>query len=257
MNEPVAILLPHYNMPERADHLYEWVEANVRWPHHWVIVDDGSDMVMPSDHTTIRLRRRQEFIGATMVGLAYIKALEVSEGLRFGAYWMLTTSIRFPDPSAYGGQDILEGLMTAMRSDAQCVGVHPSLIPPVDGLAWTCMLQRGGGQPRRVWGIDNTASLVDASWWDAGDWLDPRLQIGWGLMLDACYQGRRDGRTFYVHDGFPIHKDQGNAEKMGRRGDRERRCALGGQQMHAVLTPKYGPDFCERLGRSFTTPEMF
>jgi hypothetical protein len=256
MSNRVAIVLSSYNMTERVDHLYEWVEANVKWPHDWVIVDSGSDLVMPSEHTTLRMRKTQEMMTAFRLGQVYAEGMEATNGEDYRAFWFLTSSVRFPAPETYP-QDILEGLMLDLLNTPGAVGVHPALYNPVPGLAWTCLLQQPGNTLRRVWGIEITAMLVDAAWWKSGDWVNPKLRIGWGLMMDACYQARREGLGFYVDDAFPMHKDQGLVEKMGRRGSRADRDSEGSRTMQAVLEAKYGSDYLTMLGRDYTQPEWF
>jgi hypothetical protein len=147
--------------------------------------------------------------------------------------------------------------MSLLLSDDKIAAVHPALYNPNPGLAWIWMAQHPGESPRRVCGVDLTATLVRASWWKSGchEWMNPMLRVGWGLMMTACYEGRKQGMSFYVHDGFPMFKEQGLVEYLGRRQDRRLRDGEGASRMHKVLEAKYGPEFLHFMMLENSRPE--
>ena len=56
-------------MPERTDALCEHIREYVSWPYSLIVVDNGSDLVAPSQYTTLRLDTNIQTTGGWLAGL--------------------------------------------------------------------------------------------------------------------------------------------------------------------------------------------
>ena len=118
----VAIIITNYNMPERTDALCAHIRERVLWPYSLIVVDNGSDLVPPSQYTTLKLDTNIQTTGGWLAGLEEADRLAALAGEGFLAYWFLITSAAFT-----GYADPLTPLVWALLRDENAVGVHPAL----------------------------------------------------------------------------------------------------------------------------------
>jgi len=249
--EPVAIIITNYNMPERTDALCEHINKYVEWPHSLIVVDNGSDLIAPSQYTTIYLDNNIQTTGGLLAGLEYADNLSVKRGVEYSAYWFLITSAAF-----IGASDPLTPLMWAMIHDDNMVGIHPALTPD-STTAWQHLIKRDGGGLRQTWMIDNIASLYRAAWLDSIGRFDRELVYAWGIDLETCWKARRDGRGLYICEDVQVQKISNIGYDMGRMNmSADERAIKAGINMHAILEKRYGRDWNNRMRYEYVTNIM-
>lgn len=249
----VAIIITCHRMPEYVNALCAHIREFVQWPYELITVDIGHDFDAPPKECTISLKKNVHMTNALLIAHHYADAL-VRAGLSepFMAYWQITNSMRFRKGDK---SDPLTPMMEFMMANPETAIVSPALAVP-SGSAYTCMHNRGTGQIRRVWGVDNIAILLRAGWFDWIGRYDPNLVIGWGPAFETGWIARRDGRGIYVHEGVVMHYDRAIGFKMGRRlGTDKERGERGATEFNKILSAKYGPDFNDKLGNEFVRPE--
>ena len=167
------------------------------------------------------------------------------------AYWFLITSAEFS-----GEDDQLAPMADLMLNNSQVVGVHPVLTEESTS-AWKHLFKRNGNLPRRVWMIDNIASLWRAEWFDQVGGFDPELSYGWGIDLELSYKAREQSRALYVHEDCPVKKvtDIGySMDRMNMSADERRQ--LAGANMDQVLECKYGAEWNWKMREEFVIEDM-
>ena len=246
MAETVAAIIVNYNMPERCDAICEHLLKFVKWPMVLIVVDNGSDLLPPSKYSTLRIPVNVQTTGGWLAGLEKARQYDPM------AYWFLITSAEFS-----GEYDPLAPMADLMLNIQQAVGVHPALTEDSTS-AWKHLFHRNGPTlPRRVWMIDNIASLWRADWFDKVGGFDPELKYGWGVDLELSYKAREQGRSLYVHEGSQVKKitDVGYAMDRMNMSAEERRI-LAGNNMDETLACKYGPDWDQKMREEFVEEWM-
>ncbi len=241
----VAAIIVNYNMPEKCNAICEHLLRLVKWPMFLIVVDNGSDLVEPSKYTSLQLPENVQTTGGWLAGLERAREYDPM------AYWFLITSAEFS-----GEYDPLAPLADLMLDNSQVVGVHPALTEESTS-AWKHLFKRNGDLPRRVWMIDNIASLWKADWFDRVGGFDPEMKYGWGIDLELSYKAREQDRALYVHEGCQVKKttDIGYAmERMNMSADERR--LLAGANMIQILKQKYGPDWNQKMRNEFVEEWM-
>lgn len=241
MIDKVAAVIVNYNMPERTDAICAHLQEYAGWPLDLIVVDNGSDLVAPSQFTTLKLPANRQTTGGWLAGLE--QARKLGEHL---AYWFLITSAEFVEQT-----DPLTPLASFLLDTPQAVAVHPALTRD-STTAWGHLKKRSQGIPRRTWMIDNIASLWRADWFDECGGFDPCLKYGWGIDLETCWKARRDGRSLWVHEGVRVKKVTDIGYMMERMNmSAELRRVLAGANMTEMLSERYGPDWWGRMRTEF------
>ena len=247
----VAIVITNYNMPERADALCRHIRDRVLWPYSLIVIDNGSDLVPPSQYTTLKLDTNIQTTGGWLAGLNEADRLAALAGEKFLAYWFLITSAAF-----IGYADPLTPLAWALVQNENAVGVHPALTEN-STTAWGHLKHRNGGGLRKTWMIDNIASLYRADWLDSVGRFDPALAFAWGVDFETCWKARRDGRGLYVCEDVEVEKITNIGYDMGRMNmSAEERAIKAGVNMHTILEKRYGRDWNNRMRQEFVTNDM-
>jgi len=234
----VAILIPSYNMPERAEALVEFISNHVEYPHDTILIDNGSDIKLPSIYSTITLAENIQTTGAWLMGLHYADMLALKYHQPYFAYWFLITSAEF-----VGTADVLAPMAELLESDPNAVGVHPALTED-STTSWKHLIERGTNVPRQTWMIDNIASLYRADWFDSIGRFDPEMRYAWGIDLETCYIARRDNRSLWVDERVKVKKVTNIGYNMNRmKMSASEREQLAGENMRSVLYKKYGSNY--------------
>ena len=242
----VAAIIVNFNMPERCDAICEHLLRYVKWPMVLIVVDNGSNLMPPSKYSTVRLPVNVQTTGGWLAGLERARKYKDLWG-----YWFLITSAEFA-----GENDPLAPLADLMMNNSQVVGVHPALTEDSTS-AWKHLFKRDGDLPRRVWMIDNIASLWRRAWFDKVGGFDPEMKYGWGIDLELSWKAREQGRALYVHEDCQVKKvtDIGYAmERMNMSADE--RGQLAGANMDQVLEKKYGEDWNWKMREEFVEEWM-
>jgi hypothetical protein len=247
MSGKVAVFLTNYNMPEKADALYEYIDRHTSWETDIYLVDNGSDLVAPAVHTNTWLEKNMQTTAGWLAGLKAAK--------KFGKYFAYAFLITSADFDGIENQDPITPMAELLEEDENAVGVHAALT--LDSTtSWMHLLTRGGTGPRRTWFIDNVFSMYRAEWFDSIGWFDPDMRYAWGVDLETCWHARLQKRGLYVHEGVRIRKitDIGyTMNRMNMSADDRRHKA--GQNMEIVLSQKYGDQWWQVMTEQFVEPE--
>lgn len=250
MIERIAALIVNYNMPEATDRLVEEILLRVTWPLDILVIDNGSDLVMPSRYTALALEENVQTTAGWLMGLHYADYLARKHDERYFAYWFLITSAEIVQEG-----DPLSPMALFLHEQPEAIGVHPALTED-STTAWKHLISRGGQGCRRTWMIDNIASLYRASWLDENGRFDPEMDYAWGIDLETSWKARRDGRGLYVMEPATIRKTSDVGYKMERMNmTAEERRRLAGANMASVLGRKYGPEWNTRMRSEFVAEE--
>lgn len=247
----VAAIIVNYNMPERADALAQYIKDHCQGVEV-ILVDNGSDQITAAQNTSLLLGQNVQTTAGWLMGLHYADALARKRGKGWFAYWFLITSAELI------GGDPLAPMVELLKNDNNAVGVHPAV--EADVIAWKHLLTRGGSKPRRVWMIDNIASLYRAEWFDSIGRFDPALKFAWGIDLETGYQARQQGRSLWVHEGSRVRKVTDIGYTLNRMGmSAQDRRVQAEANMEKVLASRYGAgwrDMMWNAHRDFAENEM-
>ncbi len=252
MANKVAVILTNYNMPERANALRAYVAVHAEWPLDFIMVDNGSDLVEPSQYTSLRLGQNIQTTGGWLMGLEYSDYLARKNGEPYFAYWIMGTSMEFVEESL----DPLTPLATLLVKRPDAVAVHAALTED-STTAHTNMWERPQAHgPRQTFRMDLLATLIRADWLNDIGRFDPDLTYAWGVPQETCWKARKQTRSLWIHEGTKIKKVSDIGYTMGRmnmtrveRGD----SALA--EKTSVLAKKYGDDWYDKIENEFVEPE--
>jgi len=245
----VAMIIPNYNMPERAGLLAEYIRDHVTWPTDVILVDNGSNQAPPSKYTALHLTSNVQTTHGWLMGLHYADSLETFENFKYLAYNFVITSTEILDVEG----DFIEKLVQPMLDDSEVVGVHPSL--STDSTTWwKHMINRPTSKtdsPLRYTNmIDNICSLYRADWFNSVGRFEPSLTYAWGIDMETSYYARRDGKKIILHDGVQVRKITDIGYKMDRMGmTGEDRFKNAKEQIDVYFTKKYGDNTVSRAHR--------
>lgn len=231
-------------MPERTDALVESIKKYVECSYKLFVIDNGSDIIHPSDYTNVYFGKNIQTTNGWLEALKHATLYN-----NFFAYWFLITSAEYVEE-----KDILSPMLWYMREDEIVVGVHPALTED-STTAWEHLRTRNKdlGLFRKTWMIDNIASLYRADWFDKIGRFDSNLKYAWGIDLETSYIARKQGKSLYVADHLTIKKVTNIGYTMDRMNmsaeDRERKAR---QNMEIVLSEKYGDDWWNILTKENT-----
>jgi len=245
-NKRVAIIIPNCDTPELVSSLSLHIMENTVGfsipDFQLLVVNNGYYAKDYTFFNYINVNHPLEMTHAILLGLSYFDAIEHLDQTKFDAYWILTTSVSF-----LREDDYLSPMIEMLFSSDDIVMVSPA----ISGTAWE-ELNKSEGYSKSVRAIDNNAVLYKADWFNSIGRYDPDLTCAWGSSLETCWMARRDKKRIIVINDLEMAKDDGIAERMGRRllsrEDRNSRCS---EEMHRVLGAKYGPNFLEKLRKEF------
>lgn len=243
----VAAFIVNYNMPERADSLFEKLKNNTKWPLDIYLVDNASDIKNPAKNTNVFLEKNVQTCNGWLEGL---KAAKRSKNNYF-AYMFLITSTSFVE-----NKDYISPMAEFLKNSKNAIGIHPSLTKE-STTNWSHLINRETNGPRETWMIDNIASLYKADWFDSIGWFDPKMIYAWGIDLETGYLARKQGRSIWVDDRIQVEKITNIAYKMKRMNmsasDRSR---LAAENMDKILKEKYGPEYWKTMTEEYVTDKM-
>lgn len=246
MTGKVACFIVNYNVPERADALFEYIDRQVVWETDIYLIDNGSNIKPPAFNTNVWIEVNRQTTGGWLAGL--------KEAKKFGKYFAYSFLITSADFDGLDG-DPITPMAELLEQDENAVGVHASLTAD-STTSWTHLITRGGNQPRRTWFIDNIFSMFRAEWFDEIGGFDPELRYAWGIDLETCWKARQQGRGLYVHEGARIRKITDVAYNMNRMGmTAQERNNRAGQNMAIILQQKYGDDWWKIMTEQFVESE--
>jgi hypothetical protein len=213
----IDLLLINYNVPDAVDSL---MQMKSRFPHRWIVVDNGSDE--PHPMTSLRLEEnRGGMWPAVLAGLEQVTAPFV---------WILTTSMANIKHKA----DPLLTLLSCFSHDI--VGVSPVWKGELTGPHM--FMGKAGYTPYM-----NTASIWQTNWLKA-NLPDERLVSGWGTDFELSYFAKQQEKRMIVSDSVSVtilqHYGRTENEILDY-------VNLGRKSMDAVLSEKYGDNWKEMI----------
>lgn len=227
-----AVFIVNYNMPERADALYEYLDGHCKNKDIYLI-DNGTDLVEKAKHSNVFIPKNVQTTQGWLAGMQ-----EADKVGGYFAYMFLITSTRFIEES----KDPIASMMRKLEEDENAVGVHASLTP-TSTTSWEHLKTCGSGF-RRTWFIDNICSLYRASWFDLQGRFDKEMIYAHGVDLEMCYKARAQGKSLWVDDDIQVEKITDIAYKMDRmRMTANDRNKLARQNMEEVMKKKYGSEW--------------
>ena len=235
-----AIIICNYNMPERTDALCEHILETVKVPYDLIVVDNGSDLVPPSEYTTLHLPDNKQTGGGFLAGLANADVIG-----EYKYYWLMITSAEFIREDK---RDPLPILIDVMNKDGMAYAVQPS-IHFTSKEAWSKWLEpRKKKIARRIWGVDYISTLFRAEYFNAIGRFRKELPMMWGTIGECNYKARKAGYHIYVHDGYTMRKitDIGYTMNRMNMSSVERRDKAT-REANAILEPIYGVDYREKF----------
>ena len=238
-----AVIICNYNMPERTDALVEHIYDTVRFPYEMIVVDNGSDLVDPSQYTALYVPENIQTTRGFLAGLDYADKL----GKDFYAYWLFITSAEFLPEDR---RDPLELLMEMMLSDEKTYAVSPAMT--FNTSAWSFWMERRGHIPRRVFGIDYIASLINAEKLNTIGRFRKELTFMWRVHDECNMLARKNDWHIYVHDGYVMHKETNIGYTMDRMNmSAEDRGRLASKEKVEVLEQVYGENFESEIKNAY------
>ena len=219
----------------------EHILKTVKKPHDLLIVDNGSDVTLSSEHTTFTIPENVQTTQGFLAGLEYADSL----GHDYFAYWLLITSAEFDKDSM---RDPLKVLLPVLEDDPLAFVVQPSIKFDYDQ-AWSSMLAPRGHKPRRAWGTDYISALFRADYLNEIGRFRKELTMMWGVPGECNWKARKKGWHIYVHDGYTMKKHTDIGYDMLRMGmTAEERRSLASAESDRILEPIYGKNYRERFG---------
>lgn len=229
----VAAFIVNYNMPERADSLFEYLKAHTNYPTDVYLIDNGSDLVSPAKNTNVSIEKNCQTTGG------WLKGLEAADSKgKYEYYMFIITSARFVEESGL----LVDTLLTNF-DDPNVVGVHPSLTKE-STTYWNHLKNTGLNHPRQTWMIDNICSIFRADWFNSIGRFDKDFIYAHGIDLETCYKARIQGKKLIVDERVQVEKITDIGYTMNRMGmTAEQRGSLAYQNTKEVMTRKYGENW--------------
>ena len=249
MPNKTAVIIPNYNMPERTDALVEYLREHAKSPFDIFVVDNGSDLVAPSQYTNVFIEENCQTTCGWLTGMRAADTVEKHHRESYFAYLVMITSTEFVEESG----DPLTPLVEFLEGNPSAVVVHAALTTDSTSALVNQMMDRGSGKPRRTYLIDNIAALWRADYLNGIGRFREELRMGWGVLPEVCWKARRDRRGIWIHEGTVVKKVSNIGYTMKRMnmtaGVRGR---LASAEARLILEPIYGPDFNEKLAHEWT-----
>lgn len=244
---PVAAFIVNYNMPERAEALYDKLSQNTKWPLDIYLIDNGSDIKPLASKTNVVIKNNVQTTQGWLRGIAEAKKTKK----KYFAYMFFITSTEIVSE-----KDIVTPMVTYLIKNRDAVGIHPSLTKD-STTNWTHLINRGTNKVRPTWMIDNLASMYRADWFDKIGQFDSKLIYAWGIDLETCYLARKAGKTIWVDDTIEVKKVTNIAYKMNRMNmTADTRSKLAAENMSQILSSRYGKDYWDVITKDFVKEEM-
>lgn len=240
-NNKVAIFIVNYNMNERADKIIETLNKTVKHPHDIYLIDNGSNKMEPSKHTTIRLTKNVQTTNGWLMGLHYADAIETVQKFKYFAYCFIITSTELVEME----KDIIGTMVKTMKNDENVVGVHPSLTDD-STTWWTNMKNRESADKDQVYFIDNICSCYRASWFNKIGRFDANFTYAWGIDIETGYSAWKDKKKIILDHNIMVRKITNIGYTMDRMNMKAtERHQNATKELTDVFTKKYGPNFRE------------
>lgn len=150
----VAVFIVNYNMNERADALYKYLQEKEIWPHDIYLIDNGSDITPPSQNTNVFIKKNVQTTNGWLEGMKFAD----KKSFDYFAYMFIITSAEFTQKS----EKPISSMIRKLIEDENAVGVHASLTKN-STTAWDHLIHRAKHKGfRQTFFIDNICSLYKA-----------------------------------------------------------------------------------------------
>jgi len=238
-SKKVAVFIVNYNMPEKADKLYEYIVKNVHYPIDIYSVDNGSDLVPPSKYANVIMEKNLQTMGG------WLRAFEEADKkpYKYFGYMFLFTSMEFTKKS----KDPISYMIQKLEEDKNAVVVIPALSKD-SNIYWEHLKNRGTKNFRQTWFIDNIAPLWRAEWLDKNGRVNGDLRYAYGVDVEMCWKARKAKKSIWIDERIEVSKATDIGYKMNRMNmSAEDRRKLGWENTVEVFSKKYGPNWYDIL----------
>ena len=233
----VAMVIVNYNMEERCSQICKNIKEKVKNPVDFYVVDNGSDLVNSSPHTTIWLRKNVQTSNGWNMGIAYSNAVRHTNKSAYFGYWIWITSSLFDTTQ----NDILSPMVQYLEQHPKTQTICPYISNRTN--SWPHLFKKGV-VPREVIFVDNLATLYRTEWFDSIRYFDPNEIRGFGVDMENGFLVRYCGYNSVVDDRVGIQKHSGIAYSMKRmNANSSSREQLALKEMKTILTARYGTDY--------------
>lgn len=239
MNNRVACIILNYNLRDRADALYRYLQERAKWPADLVLVDNGSDRDYPAVYTSVRMKENVRTTHGWLMGARYADAIGYTKhGEPPFAYWFISASTEI----VCKGDPVKKLVMPLLVCEYDAV--QPAFTGEMK--AWT-HLKMSSKQTR---GYDD-AELIgpaamfkrDAFW--KLDLFNPYLTHSWGL--DFQISNLLKDKIAISYD-VKLRVKENILYKKGLAGmTADERQHLASEEMNSVLESEYGAQWREVL----------
>jgi hypothetical protein len=238
-SDRVAVILVNYNMPERANQIVNYLHENTEQPYDLILVDNGSDLINKSAHTTLSLAKNVQTTNGWLMGLHYADALEHNYGYKYFAYVFSITSIEMVDNE----KDVLAELVKTLKLDPTVAGVTPALTAD-STTAWKHLKTDKTGKKSEISFMDNLFGCYRASWFNQIGRFNPTLTYAWGVDIETGHFARKGGHKIVIDDSLKIKKVSNIGYTMKRMNmTASDRTINAGKQMNGYFYRTYGHNF--------------
>ena len=241
----VAIILVNYNMKERADSIIDNLRKTVKQPYDVILVDNGSDLIEESKHTSLKLQKNVQTTNGWLMGLHYADSLEVINNEKYFAYCFVITSAKLVETE----KDIISTMVQTMKEDNDVVGVHPSLTPS-STTHWKHLINTPDKCKEHVYFVDNIFSCYRASWFNKIKRFNPKLTYAWGIDIETGYFADVDRKKIVLDNSIQVEKETDIGYKMNRmKMSSIERIHNASKQIDEYFIEKYGVNYKKLLYR--------
>jgi hypothetical protein len=221
----IDLMIINYNFPDIVDYRLETFKSSV--PHRWIVVDNGSDILSPSVHSTVFVAENKQWMSGFVAGIEQVNSKYI---------WLFSTG----EKEMRCNGDPIKEVLKVFKNHPDCVGVFPAL----DGVTNKTHLIYVPKENDTQIPFGNICGVWDVAW--LKEHIDLRLS-SWGIDFDLGYQARLENKSLWLSSNvvFQCIEHAGYPER--RKITLEENDRQETENMHKVLSSKYGDDWREKM----------
>ena len=188
----VAIIIVNYNTKQKIDEIIKNIKETVKYSHDIILVDNGSDVLERSEHSTIILKDNIELTNGWLVGVKYANSLEIINNEKYFAYCFASSRTEFVEKN----KDIVEIMVNKLKQDSNIVGIHPSLTAD-SKTNYKNMINIKDGINQELFFIENIFSCYTANWFNINSFYK-ELKYDVGNDINLGYVASLDNKKIIL-----------------------------------------------------------
>ena len=236
-DDRIAVILISKNTPERVNRIIKFLgNRNQEVPMDLILIENGTNMFPPSQHTVIKLDHELDETIVFRMGVNYAHELEKSERFRYYSYMFISNNTEIP--LQLEDISVLKSLQDILRENKYAVAVQPVLT--VDSLtdfphlvypfikeinfsrgkkleiSDSRQLLKVTNNPRRTNIIGHDCVMYRSTWFNEVGGFPKELPSGVGVNVYMSYIARLQGKELYMHPGFLVRCLSDISIRIGR-----------------------------------------